>query len=104
MQLSERISELLFKRLEGTLSYDEKQELEYWRGESTENEDLFNELTDKESIPELMKDFARHKESVWNKLLEKALELKEPPVKKMRLWNLAAAVAAIIIVVMTLYY
>jgi transmembrane sensor len=100
MASAERISSLLLKHLRGELSPPEEIELLQWKGESSENRELFAKLTDEASLQKLLQDYYYFKETAWKKLLEKAPELKRGGVKKKRRWLRPSVIAATLVIIM----
>lgn len=91
------ISSLIIKYLEGVISAAEKQELDRWVNESTENRDLFEELCDEYRMSEDLTAHSEDKKATWAKIVAMAPELEGAPVRRIR-WMRYVGVAAILLV------
>lgn len=90
------ISELIIKKLEGTITPLEMQTLDQWINESKENKDLFEELCDEYRMSKDLNEHSEDKRATWAKIISMAPELDETPVKRIR-WMRYVGVAVVLL-------
>jgi transmembrane sensor len=95
MPVSDHIADLLFRYLREELSVDEELELKRWVAEDSRNEELFNRVTSEENLFALAKEHQVVSDRIWNKITEKAPELKRTQGKRFFLRIPVSAVAAV---------
>jgi transmembrane sensor len=98
------IGDLIFKYLRDELTAPEKKILQDWRDESVDNELMFLSQTDPDNIISDLKDYYKHKDAVWDRILEKAPELAVPPARKFPLLSMVAAAAVLFLIAGTGIY
>jgi transmembrane sensor len=84
--ITEKVAELLIRRLQEGLSDQKETILNAWRAESAQNEILFQQLIDVDQVHDLLTDYGHYKKLIWEKLtvLEPALgNSNETPVRLM---------------------
>jgi transmembrane sensor len=101
MQAPENIANLLFKWVRNELTFEEEMELKEWRESSPDNEALFIKLSDPDKLRGLMQDYYSYKEKAWNKLLDKAPELRgsQQLIKPGFRWKRLIAAASFLVIV-----
>lgn len=82
MQEVQTIPGLIYKYLKDDLTRTERDELMDWVNQSPENLSLFERLTDREMIRNAIREMLDIKESMWEKLVAKAPELQNEPVRR----------------------
>lgn len=95
--LFQRIATLILKSLRDELTPDEHVELRAWVHASPENEELFAELTDEDSLRDALQELYTSDETVWNKILQGIEEEPVVPVRRMRPWRYVAAASVTIL-------
>jgi ferric-dicitrate binding protein FerR (iron transport regulator) len=82
-----RITSLIEKFLEESLSVEEERELNEWRAESAHNDSFFQQITDKNVLREKLKTYAgTDSEAIWKKTLQKIDEEKFESAKLVDLY------------------
>lgn len=108
MSNSKKISRLLFKYLQGSLTTDEAVRLEEWKSQSPENQQLFDELSKEALSPGRMKteEYSSpvREQRIFDKISSQVPELQGKVVKMTKFnWKYAAAAAAAVIIVSSLF-
>jgi ferric-dicitrate binding protein FerR (iron transport regulator) len=105
------ISQLIFKNLEGSISGEEKTQLDNWITADPANRELFDELSNDDSLSAAIMEFhpdgrPKAKERIWAKVMEQAGKFKPSPVIPIyrRSFFKVAVAASIILVLGTGYY
>lgn len=95
----QRIATLILKNLRDELTPDEHAELFAWVNASPENEELFAELTNEDSLRDALQESYQSDETVWEKIMAGIEEESVVPVRKIRVWRYVAAACVTILVV-----
>lgn len=95
IQRTHRIIYLLSKRVQTGLSAEEEDEILYWRNTSAENEGLFRELSNKESIHELVCELKQYDVDQSFHRLKKRFAKKSYK----RIWSFYVAAASIVLLI-----
>lgn len=108
MSNSKKISRLLFKYLQGSLTTDEAIRLEEWKSQSPENQQLFNQLSTEATAPRQInanEEVAPEMEQrIFDKITSQVPELQGNVVKMKKFnWKYAVAAAAAVIIVSSLF-
>jgi transmembrane sensor len=103
MQSVDHIAELLLKYLRNELGVEEERQLKDWREASPENDKLFREISDPESLHSMVREYYRFKDKVWEKIVEQAPELGENKVKRIQIRTILLGAAAILVAVVAFY-
>ncbi len=100
MSNSKKISRLLFKYLQGTITTDEAIALQEWRQQSPENEQLFNQLSTQASARFEASSSSQHLEDkIFNKISSAIPELQKNVVPIHRFnWKYVAVAASVLVV------
>jgi transmembrane sensor len=94
----QRIATLILKNLRDEITPDEHAELFAWVNASPENEELFAELTNEDSLRDALQEFYQSDETVWEKIMAGIEKEPEVPVRKIRVWRYVAVACVIILV------
>lgn len=95
----QRIATLILKNLRDELTPEEHTELYTWMNASPENEELFAELTNEDSLRDALQEFYQSDETVWNKIVQAIDEEPVVPVRRIRVWRYVAAACVTIFIV-----
>ncbi|RYZ79046.1 MAG: hypothetical protein EOP04_28495, partial [Proteobacteria bacterium] len=100
MSNSKKISRLLFKYLQGTITTDEAIALQEWRQQSPENEQLFNQLSAQASARfEALPSSQHLEDKIFNKISSAIPELQKNVVPMHRFnWKYVAVAASVLVV------
>lgn len=104
MHPTQRIAQLLFKKLSNELTNTEFTELESWITESEENRSLYNELTDDVQLHDDVKLIFKSRELVYEKVQSVIEGETVIPMRKYPLWKTLAAAATIILAGVGVWY
>src|SRR6267154_1993646 len=96
IEQASRIAELIKKYMGAELTEEENDELESWKGQSSENYALFSKLTDQDWLKTRLQNVeGQNNDALWNRILEginvEAPVLEMRPVRKIGWWKYVAA-------------
>lgn len=95
----QRIATLILKNLRDELTPEEHAELFAWVNASPENEELYTELTNEDSLRGALQEFYQSDETIWNKIVQAIDEEPVVPVRRIRVWRYVAAACITIFIV-----
>lgn len=103
--LFQRIATLILRNLRQELTDEERTELFEWIESSEENQQLFSELSDEDSLRNALHEFYQSEQDVWNKVLTGIQEqVPVARVRRMRPWRFVAAASVTILIAAGAYW
>ena len=94
---AERISYLIFAHIKGSLTADERQELNDFINASAANKRYFDEMVEEGNAEKMLAEFGEpDKLRIWQKITEKAPDVIATPVIQKKWWRYAAAAVIVL--------
>jgi len=93
---TDRITELVIKRLNSELNEAEEKELQDWINQSDSHQFVVKDFLQEETLREGIKNLYRSKEKIWQRLDEQIHDKKVAPIRKIYFSKYAAAAAILI--------
>jgi transmembrane sensor len=98
--LNQRIAILIVNHLRGQITVGEAAELQDWLNESGENQLLFDQFKNEETLDKELEEFYSGKKNTWEKIQDSISKEKVITLQRHKPWRIIAAAAAIVFVLL----